>query len=74
MVGFQAIVDIFAWDPEEEADEWWQAWGLMQERAAHRSLVGAWVGVDVEVEEEERRSRSLTPAYETRHSHEGVVV
>ena len=27
-------MDVFAYDPEDEADEWWQEWGLMQERAS----------------------------------------
>lgn len=24
---------LFAYDPEEDAEEWWQAWGLLRERA-----------------------------------------
>lgn len=24
---------LFAYDPEEEAEEWWQQWGLLRERA-----------------------------------------
>ncbi|KAI0780336.1 FAD/NAD(P)-binding domain-containing protein [Fomes fomentarius] len=30
----QAVEDIFAYDPEDEADNWWVRWGLTQERAA----------------------------------------
>ncbi|KAH9924441.1 uncharacterized protein B0H18DRAFT_1012193 [Fomitopsis serialis] len=30
----EAIRDIFIFDPEEEADDWWVQWGLVQERAA----------------------------------------
>ncbi|EMD37806.1 hypothetical protein CERSUDRAFT_114460 [Gelatoporia subvermispora B] len=30
----QAVKDIFAYDPEEDADDWWVKWGLVQERAA----------------------------------------
>ena len=25
---------MFAYDPEDEADNWWVQWGLMEERAA----------------------------------------
>lgn len=30
----QAVEHIFAYDPEDEADNWWVRWGLTQERAA----------------------------------------
>ncbi|KAH9830725.1 uncharacterized protein C8Q71DRAFT_862180 [Rhodofomes roseus] len=30
----EAIRDIFSVDPEEEADDWWVQWGLVEERAA----------------------------------------
>ncbi|KZT68283.1 FAD/NAD(P)-binding domain-containing protein [Daedalea quercina L-15889] len=30
----EAIRDIFVFDPEEEADDWWVQWGLVQERSA----------------------------------------
>ncbi|KAI0769575.1 FAD/NAD-P-binding domain-containing protein [Trametes elegans] len=30
----QAVETIFGYDPEDEADNWWVQWGLMQERAA----------------------------------------
>lgn len=26
------MADIFAYDPEDDADEWWVQWGLVQER------------------------------------------
>ncbi|KAI0360832.1 FAD/NAD(P)-binding domain-containing protein [Trametes cingulata] len=42
----QAIEDIFAYDPEDEADNWWVQWGLMQERAA-RMVVSDSVTVHV---------------------------
>ncbi|KAJ8494762.1 hypothetical protein ONZ51_g2097 [Trametes cubensis] len=42
----QAIEDIFAYDPEDEADNWWVQWGLMQERAA-RMVVSDAVTVHV---------------------------
>ena len=29
----QAIRDIFVFDPEDEADDWWVHWGLVQERS-----------------------------------------
>ncbi|OJT10668.1 3-hydroxybenzoate 6-hydroxylase [Trametes pubescens] len=29
-----AIENIFAYDPEDSADDWWVQWGLMQERAS----------------------------------------
>jgi len=32
--GEEAIRDTFAYDPEDEADSWWEEWGLLQERAA----------------------------------------
>lgn len=27
------IEDVFAYDPEDGAESWWQRWGLTQERA-----------------------------------------
>lgn len=27
------IEDVFAYDPEDGAEAWWQRWGLTQERA-----------------------------------------
>ncbi|KAI0325108.1 FAD/NAD(P)-binding domain-containing protein [Cubamyces sp. BRFM 1775] len=42
----QAIEKIFAYDPEDEADNWWVQWGLMQERAA-RMVVSDAVTVHV---------------------------
>lgn len=30
----QAIRQVFAYDPEDEADAWWVQWGILQERAA----------------------------------------
>ncbi|OSC97078.1 FAD/NAD(P)-binding domain-containing protein [Trametes coccinea BRFM310] len=41
-----AIERIFAYDPEDEADNWWVQWGLMQERAA-RMVVSDAVTVHV---------------------------
>ncbi|KAH9924442.1 uncharacterized protein B0H18DRAFT_1012208 [Fomitopsis serialis] len=32
--GEEAIRNTFAYDPEDEADSWWEEWGLLQERAA----------------------------------------
>lgn len=42
-----AVEGIFAYDPEDEADDWWVKWGLMQERAA-RTVVGDAVSVHVD--------------------------
>ncbi|KAI0373571.1 FAD/NAD(P)-binding domain-containing protein [Pilatotrama ljubarskyi] len=42
----QAVEGIFAYDPEDEADNWWVQWGLMQERAA-RMVVSDSVTVHV---------------------------
>ncbi|KAI0702549.1 hypothetical protein C8Q76DRAFT_754793 [Earliella scabrosa] len=33
------IESVFGYDPEDEADDWWVQWGLMQERAAHWTIV-----------------------------------
>ncbi|CDO76682.1 hypothetical protein BN946_scf184677.g2 [Trametes cinnabarina] len=41
-----AIERIFAYDPEDEADNWWVQWGLMQERAS-RTVVSDAVTVHV---------------------------
>ena len=30
----EVVENIFAYDPEDAADDWWVQWGLMQERAA----------------------------------------
>lgn len=30
----QSIRDMYAYDPEDEADDWWVEWGLLQERAS----------------------------------------
>ena len=30
----ETIEGVFAYDPEDEADNWWVQWGLMEERAA----------------------------------------
>ncbi|KAI0666710.1 FAD/NAD-P-binding domain-containing protein [Trametes maxima] len=35
----QAVESIFAYDPEDEADDWWVQWGLMQERMARLVVV-----------------------------------
>ncbi|KAI0323877.1 FAD/NAD(P)-binding domain-containing protein [Cubamyces sp. BRFM 1775] len=37
----QAIEKTFAYDPEDEADNWWVQWGLMQERAARMVISDA---------------------------------
>lgn len=42
----QAIESIFAYEPEDAADDWWVQWGLMQERMA-RMVVSDAVSVHV---------------------------
>ncbi|KAI0818461.1 FAD/NAD-P-binding domain-containing protein [Trametes gibbosa] len=46
-----AVEDIFAYDPEDEADNWWVQWGLTQERVAGSVVSDA---VSVLVNEEQR--------------------
>ncbi|KAH9928057.1 FAD/NAD(P)-binding domain-containing protein [Amylocystis lapponica] len=48
------VEDIYAYDPEDEADNWWMQWGVLQERAART------VSVNFEVNEtnNDRLSRS----------------
>ncbi|OCH90236.1 FAD/NAD-P-binding domain-containing protein, partial [Obba rivulosa] len=41
----QAVKDMFAYDPEEDADDWWVKWGLVEERAARTATSD----LDVEV-------------------------
>ncbi|KAI0780295.1 hypothetical protein C8Q74DRAFT_1416832 [Fomes fomentarius] len=35
----QVIEMIFGYDPEDEADDWWFQWGVMQERAAYWTIM-----------------------------------
>lgn len=45
---------LFAYDPEEDAEEWWQAWGLLRERA-EESRIGS---ADAKVKVRQRRYRA----------------
>ncbi|KAI0779953.1 hypothetical protein C8Q74DRAFT_1367760 [Fomes fomentarius] len=51
----QVIENIFGYDPEDEADDWWVQWGLMQERAAHWTIVDSDQPLALVVEEEARQ-------------------
>ncbi|KAL1945600.1 hypothetical protein VTO73DRAFT_1602 [Trametes versicolor] len=42
-----AIENIFAYDPEDSADDWWVQWGLMQERASRTVVSDAVLSVHV---------------------------
>ncbi|KZT04630.1 FAD/NAD(P)-binding domain-containing protein [Laetiporus sulphureus 93-53] len=43
-----AIRVLFAYDPEDEADDWWVQWGLLQERHARLLPLSPGISVDVE--------------------------
>ena len=48
----EMIEQVFAYDPEDEADDWWVEWGVMQERAQHWTIHDAVPLVEVvELEE-----------------------
>ena len=49
---------VFAYDAEDHAAEWWNDWGLLQERAAHRSSLDL-ASVHVEVQYKDSLSESL---------------
>ena len=50
----QVVVEIFGYDPEDEADDWWVEWGLMQERAAHWTIVDQPVALVIEEAQQEQ--------------------
>ncbi|OSX66614.1 hypothetical protein POSPLADRAFT_1043992 [Postia placenta MAD-698-R-SB12] len=43
----EAIRTIFSYDPEDEADDWWVEWGLLQDRAARTVPSSAAITVDI---------------------------
>ena len=48
----ETIESVFGYDPEDEADDWWVEWGVMQERAQHWTIHDAVPLVEVvELEE-----------------------
>ncbi|KAH9913453.1 FAD/NAD-P-binding domain-containing protein [Epithele typhae] len=44
----EAVEQLFSYDAEDEADDWWVNWGLMQERATQWNLGGMGMAVTVE--------------------------
>lgn len=34
---WEQVKELFAYDPEDQADDWWVKWGLLRERAKDRS-------------------------------------
>ena len=48
------IRTIFGYDCEDEADDWWVEWGLMQERAAHWTIVDQPVALVIEEAQQEQ--------------------
>ncbi|RPD73828.1 FAD/NAD(P)-binding domain-containing protein [Lentinus tigrinus ALCF2SS1-7] len=44
----ETIESVFGYDPEDEADNWWVEWGLMQERAQRWAISDAVPEVEVE--------------------------
>lgn len=34
---WEQVKELFAYDPEEQADDWWFKWGLLRERAKDRT-------------------------------------
>ena len=49
----QMIEEIFGYDPEDQADDWWVQWGVMQERARRWNLSGT-LSVHVEEDQDEQ--------------------
>ena len=47
----EMVEKIFGYDPEDQADDWWVQWGIMQERAGRWNLSGT---LSVHVEEDEK--------------------
>ena len=41
---------LFAYDCEDQGEEWWQSWGILRERARHRSDDGGELKVTMHVE------------------------
>ncbi len=48
------IETIFGYDPEDEADDWWVQWGVMQERAAHWTIMDQPIALVIEEALEEQ--------------------
>ncbi len=50
----QVIETIFGYDPEDEADDWWVQCGVMQERAAHWTIMDQPIALVIEEALEEQ--------------------
>ncbi|OBZ66109.1 3-hydroxybenzoate 6-hydroxylase 1 [Grifola frondosa] len=50
----KVVEDIFAYDPEDEADDWWIQWGLTQERAT-RVVTKGEAAININVSEDLER-------------------
>lgn len=50
---WEMIRILFAYDPEEEVEEWWQQWGLLRERAEGVRLFSSEEDLGDEGDEEE---------------------
>ena len=48
-----AVENIYAYDPEDEADNWWFRWGALESRVARWTLSDGELGTEDDDEEEE---------------------
>ena len=55
-----AVEDIYAMDPEDEADNWWVQWGALESRAARWSLAGDDVDGEVDAEGKKEGGKGKT--------------
>ena len=63
-----AVENIFAIDPEDEADDWWFRWGALESRVARWTLSDGELGTEDDEDDEEEEEEEVGDGEESRET------